>query len=343
VKITVVTAIRLSEYSTTPLYNIKAVVQSTNISPSTLRAWERRYNMCQPQRSDSGYRLYSDRDIAIIRWLKAQVDAGMSISQAVSWLQSLLAESASDAQPTLPDPTGRAADAPFLSPPSRLEIENFANFQRRLLTELLDYDEEMAEATLAHAFALYPVEHVGEHVIMPVLVEIGERWHRGELSITREHYATNYLVQRLAAILRTVPNATTPPLIWVGCAPGELHEIGALLLSIYLRRSGYTVRYLGQNLPTDDLVAEVATIKPDLLLFSATTVDSAQRLQPLCARLADLDPPRPIIGYGGRAFNLRPELRDEIAGIYLGATAAEAVESIDDLLAERKRYNGRNL
>lgn len=342
-KITVVTAIRLNEYSTTPLYNIKAVVQSTNISPSTLRAWERRYNMCQPQRSDSGYRLYSDRDIAIIRWLKAQVDAGMSISQAVSWLQSLLAQGASEAQTTLPDPTGRAADAPVMPSPSRLEIENFTNFQRRLLAELLDYDEEMAEATLAHAFALYPVEHVGEHIIMPVLVEIGERWHRGEVSITREHYATNYLMQRLAAILRTVPNATARPLLWVGCAPGELHEVGALLLSIYLRRSGFSVRYLGQNLPTDDLVAEVATMQPDLLLFSATTIESAHRLGPLCARLADLDPPRPIIGYGGRAFNLRPELRDEIAGVYLGATAAEAVESINDLLAERTRYNGRNL
>jgi methanogenic corrinoid protein MtbC1 len=340
---TVVTAIRLNEYSTTPLYNIKAVVQSTNISPSTLRAWERRYNMCQPQRSDSGYRLYSDRDVAIIRWLKAQVDAGMSISQAVSWLQSLLEQTAPDEQAMLPDPTGRASDMPILPPPSRLEIENFANFQKRLLTELLDFDEEAAEATLAHAFALYPIEHVGEHVIMPVLVEIGEQWHRGKLSITREHYATNYLMQRLAAILRTVPNVTTQPLIWVGCAPGELHEIGALLLSIYLRRSGYTVRYLGQNLPTDDLVAEVTAVKPDMILFSATTSDSAQHLRPLCARLADIDPPRPIIGYGGRVFNLRPELRNEIAGIYLGDTTIEAVASIDELLTERTRHAVRSL
>ena len=340
---TVVTAIRLNEYSTTPLYNIKAVVQSTNISPSTLRAWERRYNMCQPQRSDSGYRLYSDRDVAIIRWLKAQVDAGMSISQAVSWLQSLIDQAAPDEQTMLPDPTGRAADTPISAPPSRLEIESFANFQRRLLAGLLDFDEETAETTLAHAFALYPIEHVGEYVIMPALVEIGERWHRGELSITREHYATNYLMQRLAAILRTVPNATTQPLIWVGCAPGELHEIGALLLSIYLRRSGYTVRYLGQNLPTEDLVAEVTAVKPDMILFSATTSDSAQHLRPLCTRLAVIEPPRPIIGYGGRAFTLRPELRNEIAGIYLGDTAVEAVASIDDLLAERTRYAVRSL
>ena len=339
----VVTAIRLNEYSTAPLYNIKAVVQSTSISPSTLRAWERRYNMCKPQRSESGYRLYSDRDVAVIRWLKAQVDAGMSISQAVSWLQSLTDQAAPDEQTTLPDPTGRAVETPAPTALSRLELEDFSRFQERVLLGLLNYNEDGAESALAHAFTLYPVEHVGEHIIMPVLVEIGERWHRGELSITREHYATNYLMQKLAAILRTVPNATVRPIIWVGCAPGELHEIGAMLLSIYLRRAGYTVRYLGQNLPMDDLVAEVSVAKPDMVLFSATTSGAALHLRQLCELLAGIEPPRPIIGYGGRAFNLRPELRDEIAGVYLGATAAEAVESMDDLLTERARRGVRNV
>ena len=326
------TTIRLDEYSTTPLYNIKAVVQSTNISPSTLRAWERRYNMCQPQRSESGYRLYSDRDVAIIRWLKMQVDAGMAISQAVTWLQNLidLAPTASQA-PVLPEPMGGLESA---RPQRSLEIANVSVLQQRLLHALLAYQEDGAEAVLAHAFALYSIEQVGEEVIMPVLVEIGDRWHRGLLSVTREHYATNYLIQRLAALLRTVPNATNTPLIWVGCAPGEQHEIGAMLLSIYLRRVGYTVRYLGQDLPGEDLVAETKLVKPELLLFSATTVEAANKLQSLCEMLANLDPPRPMIGYGGRAFNLRPELRDEIAGVYLGATAVEAVESIGDLLAD---------
>jgi methanogenic corrinoid protein MtbC1 len=230
-----------------------------------------------------------------------------------------------------------------LAAASRLELENFPSFQERLLAGLLNYNEDAAEAVLAHAFALYPIEHVGEQIIAPVLVEIGERWHRGELSITREHYATNYLMQRLAAILRTVPNATAHPLIWVGCAPGELHEIGALLLSIYLRRAGYTVRYLGQNLPVDDLVAEVRLSKPDMVLFSATTIESALHLRPLCESLVDIAPPRPMIGYGGRAFNLRPELRNEIAGVYLGATAVEAVESIAELLTERSRRGARTV
>lgn len=330
-----VSAIRLSDYSITPLYNIKAVVQATNISPSTLRAWERRYNMCQPQRTDSGYRLYSDRDIAIIRWLKAQVDAGMSISQAVSWLQNLTQEGNGDRVPTLLDPTGRALESMALAAPSRHEVQSFRNLQGELLEVLLGYDELAADEVLARAFALYPLEQVGDHLIMPVLVEIGEQWQRGKVSVTSEHYATNYLIQRLAALLRAVPNGTHGPIVWIGCAPGEFHEMGALLLAIYLRRAGYQIRYFGSNLAEEDLVAEVRNRQPDMLLFSATTLDAAQSLGLLCDMLAQEDPPRPLIGFGGRAFNLYAELRDEIAGTFLGTTALDAVETIGQRLAQR--------
>jgi MerR family transcriptional regulator, light-induced transcriptional regulator len=332
--------IRLNDFATTPLYNIKAVVQATNISPSTLRAWERRYNMCQPQRSDSGYRLYSDRDIAIIRWLKAQVDAGISISQAVTWLQSLMDESTNGNSVALPDPSGRVLEAVHAAVPTPLDVQNFAALHTRLLDALLVFNEGEVEQVLASAFALYPLEHVGEFVVAPTMVEIGERWHRGELSITREHYATNYLLQRLGAILRVVPNGYSGPLVWVGCAPGERHEMGVLLLCIYLRRAGYQVRYLGQDLPPDDLIGEAVALKPALMLFSASSLDAAANLQQLFERLVAIDPPRPVIGYGGRAFNAHPALRDGIAGVFMGATALEAVETIGELLNERPRHNG---
>lgn len=330
-----ISAIHLSDFAIAPLYNIKAVVQATNISPSTLRAWERRYNMCQPQRSGSGYRLYSDRDIAIIRWLKSQVDAGMSISQAVAWLQTLTDEAANGDTATLPDPAGFVQKAAVVMAPERLDVQNFAALQARLLDALFAYDETTAEQILTSAFALYSIETVGEHIVLPAMIEIGEKWHNGELSVIREHYATNYLLHRLAALLRVVPNARTGPVIWIGCAPAELHEMGALLLAIYLRRAGYQVRYLGQDLPDDDLIAEVRLQKPDLLLFSASGVEAATNLERLCEKLVQLEPPRPIVGYGGRVFRLRSELCDVIAGVYLGATALEAVESIDGLLADR--------
>jgi methanogenic corrinoid protein MtbC1 len=333
--------IQLNDFATTPLYNIKAVVQATNISPSTLRAWERRYHMCRPQRSESGYRLYSDRDIAIIRWLKAQVESGMSISHAVTWLQSLLDESEEGQVVLLPDPNGRVQEAGQLPPLNQLDVQNFTILHKKLLDALLLYKEHEAEQVLSDAFALYAMEQVGEHIITPTMVEVGERWHRSEISVTREHYATNYLLQRLAAILRVVANGYAGPLVWVGCAPGERHEMGVLLLCIYLRRAGFQVRYLGHDLPEDDLVREAVLQKPALILFSATGSDSAARLRTVCERLVGIEPSRPIVGYGGRAFNVHPELRLNMAGVFAGESALEGVETVSELLAERSKAGGR--
>lgn len=326
--------IRLQEYPAIPLYNIKAVEQNTGISSSTLRAWERRYHVCQPQRSESGYRLYSDRDIAMIRWLKAQVDAGMSISQAVAWLDNLTTNATNPADVTLPA-TGEMA-ATLLSPATHhMMRRDYAVLQKELLNTLLAFQEDAAERVLAEAFALYPLELVGENVIAPVLMEIGERWHRGEISVTLEHYATALLQQRLAALLRTAPYPNQKNLIWVVCAPGEEHEIGAMLLTIYLRRAGYHTQYLGKNIVATDFIRDVDHYQPAMILLSATTQETAIRLQALTKELAQSTAVRPIIGYGGRIFQKHPELRNTITGIYMGDSAYEAVESTLELFGAK--------
>lgn len=323
--------IRLQEYTAMPLYNIKAVEQSTGISSSTLRAWERRYHVCQPQRSDSGYRLYSDRDIAVIRWLKAQVDAGMSISQAVAWLDSLTASAGTLERVILPA-NGDMVMTPLSPATHHMMRRDYAVLQKELLNALLAFDEDGAELILAEAFSLYPLELVGENLIAPVLIEIGERWHRGEITVTREHYATSLLQQRLAAILRTAPHPNKKNLIWVTCAPGEDHEMGAMLLTIYLRRAGYQTQYLGKNIKASDLINDANQYQPTMIMLSATTQESAVNLQLLTKELAKLMTVRPIIGYGGRIFQKQPELRSEVVGIYMGDTAYEAIESTMELL-----------
>src|SRR5690242_5620858 len=77
----------LLSISDTPRYNIKAVVQQTQVNISTLRAWEQRYGVPHPQRSGHGHRLYSQRDIAIITWLRQCTESGLAISQAIAMLQ----------------------------------------------------------------------------------------------------------------------------------------------------------------------------------------------------------------------------------------------------------------
>ncbi len=325
------TEIRLNDYAVIPLYNIKAVVQATGISSSTLRAWERRYNVCSPERSDSGYRLYSDRDIAMLRWLKVQVETGMAISQAVTWLENLNQTGTNSPTTVLPRfygvQEGKPITAARLDPPRNWEV-----LGQELLHSLLNYNETQAEYIMAEAFALYPIEQVGERLIAPVLVEIGERWHREQVSVTVGHFATNYVLQRLAALLRIVPNIIAGPLIWIGCAPQELHEVGALLVTIYLRRAGFHVQYLGQTLPENDFVQDVRKHKPAMVLLSASTTTSAETIHSLITKLTRIDTPRPIVCYGGRVFNQQPELRDGISGVFLGESAQDAVEIVAELL-----------
>ena len=72
-----------------PIYNLKVVVRETGLKPDTLRAWERRYNLPNPQRTNGGHRLYSQHDIEILKWLIDRQSEGMTISRAVALWQEL--------------------------------------------------------------------------------------------------------------------------------------------------------------------------------------------------------------------------------------------------------------
>ena len=62
--------------SKNPAFNLKAVLQETNIAADTLRAWERRYGLPMPERTEGGHRLYSQYDIETIKWLLARQKIG---------------------------------------------------------------------------------------------------------------------------------------------------------------------------------------------------------------------------------------------------------------------------
>ena len=321
-------SLRWSALDDTPLYNIKAVERRTGLPRATLRAWERRYRVAVARRTPTGYRLYSERDIMTLLWLKAQVEQGLSISQAVQKLQTLLREGQEpETAPPAPGPQGATP---------------LTDLQGRLLASLIAFDEAGAEATLSEAFALHPLEAVATEIISPVLVEIGERWHRGEVSTAAEHFASAYLRRRLLALLQAYP-PVGGPLILVACAPGEWHELGALTLALLLRRRGYAVAYLGQNLAADEsLIQEIRRRRPALLCLSASSEATAANLAALARQIAALEPPRPQIVFGGSIFNARPDLHAQVPGLFLAENAAEAVERIAALLAKPAIPEGRS-
>lgn len=308
---------RRGSYDDTPIYTIKTVVQQTGITSATLRAWERRYGVLSPGRSDGGYRLYSERDIATLRWLKGQVDAGVSISSAVTLLEHQQASDGSIQEPR-PSPDAKASHGP----------RSAGMLIRELLAALLAFREAEAEATLAEAFALYSVEDVAEEIITPALVEVGERWHQGEASVVQEHFVTTFLRHRLAALFRAYDQPAAGPLAITGAAPGEWHDVGILLVALALRRHGWRVMHLGQNVPAARLAEEIQRLHPQLVCLSATTTESMVGLIAAAEAIDSLPHPKPRLALGGRLLNLQEDLKTRFPGAYLGATPRQLIAAL---------------
>lgn len=312
----------LSEYSDEPLFNMKAVEQQTGISAATLRAWERRYSLVEPKRTSSGYRLYSDRDVALLRWVRTRMDEGLTISRVVAMLDNLRDSSdpiwieSGDGQMPV------KYDMPL--PPKSLV--------QPLFQALIDLDDDRADEIIDQAFAMYTMPTVCAELIAPTLVEIGAAWQRGDILATTEHFATNYVRGRLLALLQAYPRRPEMPMLFIGCAPNERHEFGALILAVMLRQQGFNVVYLGQDVPLDDMIQAASQEHPAMICLSANSPATALILRDAKSRLQNLEPPAPLFSYGGRAFDDDPDLRRVIAGHYLGGDPRDALNTINNLL-----------
>jgi methanogenic corrinoid protein MtbC1 len=337
----------LENYSNTPLFNTKAVVRQTGVPAPTLRAWERRYGALAPHRGENDYRLYSERDIAIIRWLREQVESGLSISQAIALLRAITPPAAplgnpkqrdplipSGAAAPLDDPEGMSTPAEAASLVSLHTGEPVTRLTQQLLQALTQLDEAEAASLLAQAFALFPVEQVIEQVIEAVLSKIGDEWAGGQISATVEHFTTTMVRSQLETLYRSEPTPSSGPLVLVGCAPEEHHEIGALILALMLRRqrAGLRVVYLGQNVEPTHLLESIQTLRPTAVCLSAALREHTKGIADISHKLAALPAAqRPHLIFGGRAFLADTEPPNPIDGIFLNHSALDAAIKIQEL------------
>ena len=315
----------ISDFSDDPKYTIKAVSAQTGIRPVTLRAWERRHEVLTPHRSDNRYRLYSERDVAILRWIKSRIDNGITISNAIVELRTMTRNGVwPDAVPTGPSiiPTSSA------NPPSL--------YADQLYRALIRHDEVEAGDLLREVLSSFDLRTICIDVLTPCLVAIGEAWYRGDIRVTTEHFASAYLRGKLLTLLQAYPARRGAPYILIGGAPTEQHEIGSLMMAVMLRSEGFRVEYLGPDIPLEDLVDYARYEKPAMIVLSATMESSALELKRMQEKVNRLRP-TPLFGYGGQAFNLKPELRSQIAGQFLGESMGAALDRIHEILSNAKK------
>lgn len=327
----------------TPTYNLKAVVRETGLKPDTLRAWERRYGVPAPQRTDSGHRLYSQHDIDTLKWLLARQDEGMSISRAVELWHRLEADGLDPLATSLAPGAQRAPEVrPPLAPPVPPALEplgapsafgagaTVAGLRRAWVNACLSFDEYDAEQLLSQAFALFPAETVCLEVLQKGLADIGSGWYRGQVTVQQEHFASALALRRMEALLIATPAPTRPGRILVGCPPDEEHTFGPLLLSLLLRRRGWEVVYLGANVPIRSIETTVGVVRPHLVILTAQQLHTAASLLEMAEVLHQERVP---VGFGGLVFTKTPDLHLMIPGYYLGDQFEHAAAAVEQIMA----------
>lgn len=313
------------EISDEPKYTIKSISNQTGVRPVTLRAWERRYNLLEPQRGENRYRLYSERDLAILRWIKKRLDDGLSISSAVNELQGM---QRADAWPEAIESAPSLPQARSTTPPE--------NYITPLYEALVSHNEEETSNLMKEVFAGYDLMTVCMQIISPVMVQIGDAWYHGRIGIATEHFASTYVRGKLLSLLQAYPCKRNAPSFLVGSGPNEQHELGSLMFAALLRTSGYCVEYLGPDIPLDDLAEYAGEQNTDVVILSASMEPTALELKKMQEKLNRLRRP-PLFGFAGGAFTFKPELVNAIPGHYLGPSMQEALQKVAELVGQKEK------
>ncbi len=251
----------------------------TGVAPELLRAWERRYGLLRPARSEGGFRLYSDSDERRVELMRSHLRDGLAAAEAarraVDGAGDTSLRDGDEARPELDAGSARLRDA------------------------LDEFDEAGAQQALDELLAAFTVETVLAQVLMPYLADLGERWSTGEATVAQEHFASNLVRGRLLGIARGWDAGGGPRAI-LACAPGELHDLGLIAFGLSLHRRGWRITYLGPDTPVESLTETASRLKPDLVVVSAT---SKRRLTPLVAALRNIGRSTAVAVAGAGAAN----------------------------------------
>lgn len=284
-------------------YNIKAVSTMVGVLPGTIRAWERRYQMIEPIRNEAGHRLYSDEHVRTLKWLSSKVNAGFTISQAVALLDQNDTQAAS---------------------PSMKEDENrLTRMQSDLMEALIQFDERNAQHIMNEAFTIYTMDKVLIDLLAPILVKIGLLWENGEITTAHEHFSTAILRSRIGSVMHAYPHNGLLPKVIAVCAPGEWHELGLLIFTLYMRRKGFEVIYLGSSIKKGDIQVVLESVQPGFLFLSCTMKENVSDTIELIHSL-DEQFPKVRIGAGGYGFDsMLDEQKKDIQTHLVGQTMIE--------------------
>jgi DNA-binding transcriptional MerR regulator len=315
------------------------------VRPETLRAWERRYALLEPDRSAGGYRLYTGADEARVRAMTALLGQGLSAAEAAKLARdapehagvagtgltaagpAAQATAAADAVSPTPEVAGAGASVP--APVDHPALERRVEL---LVSAGSTFDEAEINAIVDEALGAFTLQSTLSALFLPALAELGACWARGEVTVAQEHFATELLRARLLGLARGWGTGSGP-LALLACPPGERHDLGSIAFGLAIREHGWRIAFLGADTPTRTIAETAQRLDPAAVIVSAV---EARRFERALFSLRELAQYHPVLIAGAGAT---PAIARSIGGAHLAGGPVEAASWVAGEQPRERAYS----
>lgn len=259
------------------LFPIREVSRLTGVNPVTLRAWERRYGLIQPTRTESGHRLYSQANIEAIHSILAWLERGVAVSKVGKILQR-----------------NESAQTAVVPACDEVASGEWGEWQQQLRRALSGFDQARLEQLYGQIFSSYPLAVVFQDVLMPLWQQLLLR--QDEFGRTSEWlFFDNFLRARALQRLQLARGAGEVRVV-LAAMPGQCHELELLVCGLLLGGSDIVLSVLAQGQPLAELTLVCEKLQPQLLVLFSNHPPASDLVRQLGRLALTLDCPLAIAG-----------------------------------------------
>lgn len=259
-------------------YSIKELERLSGIKAHTIRIWEKRHNIINPQRTNTNIRFYSDEDLKKIINVSVLNTHGVKISKIAEMSFDEINRAILEMSQTKKD--------------ASVYIDE-------LVVAMVDMEEERFEKTLATVTQQIGFEACVTEILYPFLQKIGVLWQVQKINPAQEHFISNLIRQKIITSIAALPIPTKKSKKAMLFLPeGELHELGLLFYHYITRKRGFKTFYLGQSVPHEDLKSVYEVHKPEIIISSFISSPEPQKLEKYIQLLSQDFPRATILASG---------------------------------------------
>lgn len=274
-------------------YSIKELERLSGIKAHTIRIWEKRHNIISPERTPTNIRYYSDEDLKKVINISILKKNGVKIGTIANLSNEEIIKKIEELH----------------------KIRSSPQFhQDQLLVSMIDLDESKFEKLLSNLILKHGFEYSITKIIFPFLEKVGIMWLTSNISPAHEHFLSNFIRQKIIVAIDALPIVEDKyaPKVILFLPEQEMHELGLLYYHYYLRKNSFRTHYLGQQVPTENIISLAESYNPRYLISSISTKPEDRSIEEFFTHLSSNIPNSDILITGYQLRNYKHQIPSNI-------------------------------